>query len=55
MGLEQTQSAVYVVLGICGFLAVCIMIVFATRGAKGQNLQGHGAGCQCPVCVKPES
>ena len=55
MGLEQQQGAAYIVLGICVFLGVIIMIVFATRKARGQNLQGHGEGCQCPVCAKPKS
>lgn len=54
MGLEQSQSAAYLVLGVCGFLAFCILIVFMMRSAKGQNLQGHGQGCQCPVCMKPK-
>lgn len=49
---EQSQSCAYIVLGACIFLAVCILIVFATRKARGQNLQDHGEGCQCPVCAK---
>lgn len=55
MGLEAQQSMAYLVLGVCGVLAFIIVIVFATRGARGQNLQGHGQGCQCPVCVKPKA
>jgi hypothetical protein len=50
-----SQDVIYLILGVCGFLAFCIVIVLAMRTARGQNLQGHGQGCQCPVCVKPDA
>lgn len=49
-----SEGDIYVVLGVCGFLAFCIVIVLVMRSAKGQNLNGHAEGCMCPVCAKPK-
>jgi hypothetical protein len=53
MDLQSSQGCLYWILGGCGVMAFIIIIVFATRSARGQNLQGHGQGCQCPVCKTP--